>query len=100
MKDEILKAGFADVRVNVSGLRQAHRLEVKRERTPAGEIPVLVATHYIPATELVRLAEELQLPVRYKQTIVFPRGKMAGHFVEKKQSASVKPDTVEAEIEE
>lgn len=97
--DEIIKAGFVDVKVTVSGLRQAHRLEVKMEKTPAGEIPVLDSRHYIPTAELLRLAGELGLPVRHGKTIVFPPGKMAGHFVQRKQSARVEPATVEAEVE-
>jgi hypothetical protein len=96
---EIVKQGYIDVKVLVSGLRQHHRLEVKMEKTPAGEIPVLMSKHYIPTTELLRLAEQLELPVRHDKTIVFPPGKMAGHFIEKKPGVEVKAATVEAEIE-
>jgi hypothetical protein len=100
MNKEIVKQGFVDVKVLVSGLRQHHRLEVKMEKLPAGEIPVLVAKHYIPTTELLRLAEMLQLPVRHNKTIVFPPGKMAGHFAEKKiSSVTLQPETIEAEVE-
>jgi hypothetical protein len=97
-KDEILKQGYADVKVLVSGLRQSHRLELAREKVSVGTIPVLVSKHYIPAVELVRLAQLLQLPVRHNKTLVFPPGKMAGYFLEKKSSI-LSPDTIEAEVE-
>jgi len=101
-KEEILKRGYADVKVRVAGLRQSHRLELVRERSPHGLIPILVAKHYIPPAELVRLAEELQLPVKSKDTLVFPRGTRAGDFAEKteEQRADFEPETVEAEIED
>jgi hypothetical protein len=100
MNKEILNQGFVDVKVLVSGLRQQHRLEVKMEKTPAGVIPILVAKHYIPTPELLRLAEQLQLPVRHNKTLVFPPGKMAGHFLEKKASSvRIQPETIEAEVE-
>ena len=102
-KDEILKRGYVDVKVFVSGLRQSHRLQIIRENTVRGAVPYLVCQHYIPTRELVRLAEELQLPVKYKEVTIFPKGKMAGDFTEKIENsviAKVEPETVEAEIEE
>ena len=100
-KEEILKRGYVDVKLYVSGLRQSHRLKVVRERTPRGLIPFLVSDHYMPTPEMVRLAEELQLPLKQKDVVVFPRGKMAGHFVEKEESnITVEVETVEAEVEE
>ena len=102
-KEEILKRGYVDVKVFVSGLRQSHRLNVVREQTSRGMIPFLMSQYYIPTPELVRLAEELQLPLKHKDVVVFPRGKMAGHFVEKGPEkeviATVEADTIEAEVE-
>ncbi|NYZ73785.1 hypothetical protein H0O00_01455 [Candidatus Micrarchaeota archaeon] len=101
-KEEILRRGYVDVKVFVSGLRQSHRMEVVREKTSQGMVPFLVSKHYIPTAELVRLAEELQLPVKHRDIAVFPKGKMAGHFTEKIKKevvATVESDTVEAEVE-
>ncbi len=101
-KEEILRRGFVDVKVYVSGLRQSHRLTVVREKTPHGIVPFLMSKYYIPTNELVRLAEELQLPMKHNQIEVFPRGKMASSFAEKDESgiqATVESDTVEAEVE-
>ncbi|MEW6721737.1 MAG: hypothetical protein AB1324_00590 [Candidatus Micrarchaeota archaeon] len=103
-KDEILRRGYVDVKVYVQGLRQSHRMAVVREKTSAGIVPFLESKFYIPTMELVRLAEELQLPVKHKDVRVFPKGKMAGHFAEKAKpaagDATVVPETVEAEVEE
>ncbi|MEW6749155.1 MAG: hypothetical protein AB1295_05600 [Candidatus Micrarchaeota archaeon] len=102
-KEEILKRGYVDVKVYVSGLRQSHRLKVIRERTPRGLIPFLVSDHYLPTPEMVRLAEQLQLPLKQKDIVVFPKGKMAGHFIEKEEDpteVTVEAETIEAEVEE
>jgi len=101
-KDEILKQGYVDVKVYVSGLRQSHRLKVVKGRTAHGLVPFLEAKHYIPATELAKLAEQLQLPVKHKDTVVFPKGKMPKDFVIKgtEPSVSLSSDTVEAEVED
>jgi hypothetical protein len=91
-----------DVKVFVSGLRQSHRLQLERERTPQGLVPFLVSKHYIPTTELLRLAEELQLPIKCRDVVVFPKGKRAGDFAEKQEETKVtlKAETIEAEVED
>jgi hypothetical protein len=102
-KEEILRRGFVDVKVFVSGLRQSHRLTLERERMAQGLVPFLVCKHYIPTAELLRLAEELQLPLKCKDVRVFPRGKMAGDFAEKPEpplAVKAEADVVEAEVEE
>ncbi|MFH1785419.1 MAG: hypothetical protein ABH842_03240 [Candidatus Micrarchaeota archaeon] len=97
-KNEILKRGYVDVKVYVAGLRQSHRLDVVKENTSQGEVPFLVCKHYMPATEMVRLAEELKLPIKHKSTVVFPKGMSPSNFT-KKSSITVEADTIEAEIE-
>lgn len=101
-KEEILRRGYVDVKIYVSGLRQSHRLTVTYEKTPHGMVPFLVSKYYVPTTELVRLAEELQLPMKHNQMVVFPRGTMPAHFAKKsddEQVVTVESDTVEAEVE-
>lgn len=97
--EDIVKRGYVDVKVYVTGLRQSHRLEVVMEKAAGGMVPFLVAKLYIPTQELVKLAEQLQLPIRHKDTIVFPRGKMAGYFAQK-YNLLVQPETLEMEVEE
>lgn len=99
-REEILKQGYVDVKVQVTGLRQNHRLAVEKEKTPRGILTYLVSKHYIPTTELVRLAEVLQFPIKHNTTVVFPKGKMPKDFLEKGQEVTVEAETVEAEIED
>jgi len=77
----IISNGKITVKVKVNGVLQNHDLVVLREKTSVGEIPVLTSRHYIPKTELVRLAGELGLPIKFEKDIAFPPGKMASHFV-------------------
>ncbi|MFH1521112.1 MAG: hypothetical protein ABID61_05695 [Candidatus Micrarchaeota archaeon] len=98
-KDEIIKRGFVDVKVFVAGLRQSHRLEVVEQETPNGPVLFLVCKHYIPAIEMVRLAEALKFPIKHKDTVVFPRGTMPSTFTKKSTMVSIEPDVIEAEVE-
>jgi len=100
-REEILRRGYVDVKVFVTGLRQSHRLTIEREKTIHGMVPFLVCKFYIPTTELVRLAEELQLPVKHKDVVVFPKGMMPSTIAEKSAVvATAEADVIEAEIEE
>lgn len=94
-KEDILKNGYAIVKVTVSGVRQTHRLNIARERESRGEFYYLTGRHPIPEVEMIRLAEELQLPIKSRDSMVFPKGKMKGDFIE----ARIEPDIIEAEIE-
>ncbi len=79
-KEDILRRGFVYVKVVVTGLRQNHKLKVVREKTPTGWFTVLEGRYAIPETEMVRLAADLQLPIRSKGVMVFPEGKMQQDF--------------------
>lgn len=91
-KDNILKNGSIEVHVKVSGIRQRHTLKVEREKTAFGMVPYLVCEKSLPVNELLRLAEELQFPIKCKGMKVFPKGKAAKDFAEsdpeKKKSLS------------
>lgn len=95
-KDEILRQGFVIVKVTVAGIRQTHRLDVVKEKNGSEYFHYLRGRYPIPENEMIRLAEELQLPIRSKDTIVFPKGKSRKDFTE----VSITPSTVEAEIED
>ena len=100
-KKEILERGYVDVKIHVSGIRQAHRLEIVRERTSQGSVSYLVSKSYIPNFEMIKLAQEFQLPIRCRSVIVFPRGKMISDFIEKGTSiGSGESNTIIAEVEE
>lgn len=85
-KEDVLRRGFVYVKVIVSGLRQSHKLTVKKERTQQGIFTYLHGRYAIPESEMVRVAEELQLPVKTKDVLVFPKGKMQGDYTEKTEN--------------
>ncbi len=99
IKSEILKKGYVDVKIRAQGIRQSHRLYVKTEKMKQGVITYLDAQHYIPTTELVRLANELGFPIKHRSTLVFPKGKMPKDFIEQTVEIEAVPNEVEAEIE-
>lgn len=82
-KEQILKKGSVEVHVKVGGIRQRHTLKVEKEKTAWGMVPFLVFSRQVSAAELVRIAQELQLPVKCKGMKVFPKGKAAQDFAEK-----------------
>jgi len=78
---EIFTAGFIEVKVKSGGFIKKHRLTVVRENTGFGEMPFLTAKESFPNAEMVRLANELQLPIKSGSAVAFPTGKMAKDFV-------------------
>jgi len=94
-KKDIMKNGYVIVKIMVNGVRQTHRLNVVREKESRGNFYYLTGRHRIPEAEMVRLAEEFQMPVKSKDTLVFPKGTMKKDFIE----ARIEPDIIEAEVE-
>lgn len=80
MNKEILQKGYVEVRVRVSGILQRHRLTVQYEDTNFGKVPYLVTKINIPSMELLRIANELQFPIKTPQETVFPEGKSPEDF--------------------
>jgi len=81
-RDEILKQGFAEIRLRRTGTWQRHKFMIVREKTAFGEVSFLVAQFpNLPKTELVRIADEIQLPVKSGDNVAFPKGKMTKDFV-------------------
>ncbi len=76
-----LKQGKIDIKVMRSGTLQFQEFVVKRLPLPIGQYPVLFIDKFIDMSELLRLAEECQLPVSAKNGTAFPRGKTSKDFV-------------------
>jgi hypothetical protein len=76
-----LKAGKVDIRVTRSGTLQFQEFVVKRLPLPIGQYAVLFVDKFIDMSELLRLAEEYQLPVSAKNGTAFPKGKTSKDFV-------------------
>lgn len=76
-----LKAGKVDIKVMRSGTLQFQEFVIKRVPSPVGAYPVLSVDKFIDMSELLRLAEEYQLPVSAKNGTAFPKGKISKDFV-------------------
>ena len=82
MNAEIVKKGSAEAEVRIAGMLQIHKFLVTKEKTAFGEIPVLVPEKKVtlPLTEAMKVANQLNLPVRSSAGLVFPSGKFAKDF--------------------
>ena len=60
---------------------QLLEFKLVRRDTPLGKVPFLALDRYLDMAELVRVAEEYQLPVESPVGKVFPRGKKETDFV-------------------
>ena len=79
-RNEILGRGTVELRVTTGGIIQRQKFTVVREKTAFGMVPFLVCQVPLGSAELVRLAEEYQLPVKSATARAFPKGKMAKDF--------------------
>ena len=77
---QILSKGKVELRVRRAGVIQLQDFVVKKGMSPAGEYPYLFLDKFIDLSELLRIAEELQLPVTAKNGSVFPKGKSSKDF--------------------
>ncbi len=79
--NEILDRGFVEVKVKVAGIWQKHKLMVEYEKTAFGKVYYLLAREKnIPAMELYRIANELQLPIKSPDAMIYPKGKGPSDF--------------------
>jgi len=75
-----LKIGKVDIKVMRSGTLQFQEFQIKRIPSPVGPYAVLSVDKFIDMSELLRLAEEYQLPVSAKNGTAFPQGKTSKDF--------------------
>ncbi|MCX6768424.1 MAG: hypothetical protein NTY83_01100 [Candidatus Micrarchaeota archaeon] len=82
MNMDVVKKGSVEAEVRIAGMLQIHKFIIAREKTAFGEIPVLVPEKKVtlPLTEAMKVANQLDLPVRSASGLVFPSGKFAKHF--------------------
>ncbi|MFH1306334.1 MAG: hypothetical protein ABIH83_01595 [Candidatus Micrarchaeota archaeon] len=76
-RKKILKGGKTEISVMHSGMRQKFEFNIIREETPVGKVPVLKVDRWINVSELLRIAESLDLPVEGPAGRFFPKGKKA-----------------------
>lgn len=80
MNQSILQEGSVEVRVRVAGIWQRHKLTLEYETTAFGRVPYLVTRANIPFAELLRVANELDMPLKAPAGVVFPQGKAPKDF--------------------
>jgi hypothetical protein len=76
-----LKSGEVEIRVKRMGMYQVLPFKIDRRQTPTGIVPYLCSDRAIEMPELVRIANEFDLPVCAQKNRVFPRGKTENEFV-------------------
>ncbi len=74
-REKILQIGKVTLHVTVAGMRQRQDFIVEREETAFGKIPFLACSRNLLLGELMRIAEENQLPVKCAGQKLFPKGK-------------------------
>jgi len=77
----VLKSGEVEIRVKRMGMYQVLPFKIERRDTPSGKAAYLCSNRAIEMPELVRIANEFDLPVCAQNNRVFPRGKMEKDFV-------------------
>ena len=80
-REEILEKGEIKIEVKRSGIKQKLTFIIERENTPNGKVPFLKTEKFVDISELVKIAEEYQLPVKAKNGKIIPKGKMINDFV-------------------
>jgi hypothetical protein len=77
---KVLKDGGIEIRVKRMGMYQVLPFKIERRETPLGKVPYLCSDRAIEMPELVRIANEFDLPVCAQKNKVVPRGKMEKDF--------------------
>jgi len=80
-RDDVLRKGFCEVPVVVSGVRRKHKFIVRVKPSPEGPIPVLETSPRVPEREMLKVANKLLLPVTNGVATVFPTGMSDIDFV-------------------
>jgi len=79
-REQALKSGEINIRVKRMGMYQVLPFKIERRGTPMGKAPYLCSDRAIEMPELVRIANEFDLPVCAQGNRIFPRGKMEKDF--------------------
>ena len=78
---EILRQGYARIKVKRAGMLQFQVFKVKRVELGGDAFVELFLDRLLDMSELLRVANEIGLPVESENRRVFPEGKGAKDFV-------------------
>ncbi len=81
-REQIVKDGKAELRVLRKGsMYQRIVFTVKKITTPYGTYPIIVTDRIIDLKDMVRLCEEIKLPIQSPTGTAFPKGTTGKDFV-------------------
>ena len=80
-RKEALSKGEVIVQVKRNGIFQKLPFKLVRRKTNDGEVPYLFLDRFLDVSELVRVAEEYQLPVESPVGKIYPKGKKEMDFL-------------------
>lgn len=78
--EQILVQGFVDLQLRVGGILQTHRFVIVTEKTTYGQVSYLEVKANVVASELAKIAKQLDFPVRSPLGTAFPPGKSSKDF--------------------
>lgn len=81
-RDQILKDGHVEIRVQRQGVFQRIEFKIEIVDSPYGKYPVLTTERQIDMKELVKLAEKIDLPIKGTIGTAYPKGKSGKDFVD------------------
>jgi len=84
MDKKILKDGFAEIQVRASGMLQKHKFSLKEAKSAFGDYYLLEIDVPLGVAEVMRVANEVDLPVKAPTGFFFPNGKSPKDFPVKK----------------
>lgn len=84
MDKKILKDGFAEIQVRASGMLQKHKFNLKEAKSAFGDYYLLEIDVPLGVAEVMRVANEVDLPVKAPTGFFFPSGKSPKDFPVKK----------------
>ncbi|MEM4272301.1 MAG: hypothetical protein QXH30_01815 [Candidatus Bilamarchaeaceae archaeon] len=81
MDKKVIRQGFADIRLRVSGMIQKHRFILKKEPSSYGKYYVLCLGKTVLASEALKAANEAGFPIKAQNGLFFPAGKGPRDFL-------------------
>ena len=70
-----------EIRIKVGGIYQRKKFELSKIKHPQGMMKCLIADNNVIPLELLKIANEYNIPVKNSSVTVFPKGKTAKDFI-------------------
>ena len=80
-REDILRKGYAEIPITIAGVRRKHKFILRVKQSPDGPYPILETSPRVPERELVRISNEVMLPITNGKSTVFPIGTSPSDFI-------------------